>query len=234
MTADAMWYLARGSGLVSLILLTVVVVLGIVQRSGRPLPGLPRFAVSSVHRNSGLLAIVFLCIHVLTLLVDPYAHLRLSDTVVPFASSYRPLWSGLGTLALDLIIAVTVTGLLRHRIGVRAFRAVHWLAYACWPVAFVHGLGTGTDNTRLWMVGTTVVCAIVVVLALMWRISANFVDMTSVRVTAARVAPAPVLMPARGPAHAPAPGIAPASAVRPATASATAPASARYPGRMGQ
>ena len=70
---------------------------------------------------------------------------RLVDVVVPFVGAYRPFWLGLGALALDLLAALIVTSLLRARIGLRAWRAVHWVAYACWPVALVHGLGTGSD-----------------------------------------------------------------------------------------
>ena len=95
---DALWYFARGSGVVALVLLTVVVVLGIGARSGRPAFGLPRFAVSLVHRNAALLAVVFLAGHVIGLLFDPYAQLRLFEVIVPFVGNYRPVWQGLGTL----------------------------------------------------------------------------------------------------------------------------------------
>ena len=173
MTA-AFWYLARGTGVVTLILLTVVVALGIATRSGRPLPGLPRFAVAGVHRSVSLLAVVLLGLHVATLLVDPYAQLKLVDVVVPFVGTYRPLWLGLGTLALDLLVALVVTSLLRHRIGRRTWRGLHWLAYACWPVALLHGLGTGTDSGTLWLRGVAAACVTTVLAALAWRTSSGF------------------------------------------------------------
>jgi len=167
--SDAAWYLARGTGLVSLVMLTVVVALGIATRSGRPAFGLPRFAVTAVHRNASLLSVLFLGIHVTALLVDPYAQLRLVDVVVPFAGRYRPWWEGLGTLALDLIVALVVTSLLRHRIGPRGWRAVHWLAYLAWPVALLHALGTGTDAGQLWLRATAALCVAAVAAALPWR-----------------------------------------------------------------
>ena len=135
---EALWYLGRGSGLCSLVLLTVVVALGIGNRSGRELFGLPRFAVALVHRNAALLSVAFLAMHVTTLLFDPYAQLTLVDLVLPFAGTYRPFWLGLGTLALDLVAALVVTSLLRQRLGRRSWKAVHWLAYAAWPVALLH------------------------------------------------------------------------------------------------
>ena len=172
---DALWYFARGSGVVSLVLLTVVVALGIGARSGRTAFGLPRFAVSLLHRNAALLAVVFLVGHVVSLLFDPYAQLRLFDLFLPFAGSYRPVWQGLGTVAFDLLLALVVTSLLRRRIGARAWRAVHWSAYLCWPVALAHGLGTGTDNGTWWLWAISLTCVAAVVVAIGWRISTEFV-----------------------------------------------------------
>jgi methionine sulfoxide reductase heme-binding subunit len=171
---DALWYLARGSGLVSLVLLTVVVALGIGTRSGRPAFGLPRFAVNLLHRNAALLAVVMLAGHVVSLLFDPYAQLRLVDILLPFVGNYRPLWQGLGTLAFDLILALVATSLLRHRLGVRSWRAVHWLAYLAWPIALLHGLGTGTDGGTGWLRTVAGLCAAVVVAAAGWRLSPAF------------------------------------------------------------
>ena len=99
--------------------------------------------LEAVHRNASLLAMVFLCVHIATALLDGFAPIRLIDVIVPFGSAYRPLWLGFGAVAFDLLIAVTITSLLRRRLGYRAWRATHWAAYACWPVALLHGLGTG-------------------------------------------------------------------------------------------
>ena len=171
---DALWYFARGSGVITLVLLTIVVVLGVGARSGRAVFGLPRFAVSLLHRNAALLAVVFLAGHIIGLLFDPYAQLRLFDVVVPFVGKYRPLWEGLGTLGFDLLVAIVVTSLLRNRLGARAWRAVHWLAYLCWPVALLHGLGTGTDRGTWWLWTISLTCAAAVVAAVGWRVSPAF------------------------------------------------------------
>jgi len=178
---DALWYLGRGTGVVALVLLTAVVVLGIGARSGRPLAGLPRFGVALVHRNASLLAAVFLGVHLVTLLFDPYAQLRVVDLVLPFGGAYRPLWLGLGTLASDLILVLIATSLLRHRLGQRAWRAVHWAAYAAWPVAVLHGLGNGTDRGSLWLRAIAAVCAAAVLAALAWRASARFTETARLR-----------------------------------------------------
>lgn len=148
--SKAVWFLSRGTGMTSLVLLTVVLVLGILTRSGRPLPNLPRFVTAGLHRNASLLAVSLLAVHVLTAVADPYSLTGFIGLVVPFTGAYRPLYVGLGTLAFDLVLGLVVTSLLRLRIPDRAWRAVHWLAYACWPLAVVHGWGSGTDAGRTW------------------------------------------------------------------------------------
>ena len=167
---EALWYTGRGAGLVTLVLLTVVVVLGVASRAGRPLPGLPRFTTPVLHRNASLLAVVLLGVHVGSLLFDPYAQLRLVDLMLPFAGAHRPLWLGLGTLAFDLVVALVITSLLRSRLGATAWRRIHWAAYAAWPLAVLHGLGTGTDAGTAWLRAVTAVCVLTVAMAGAYRL----------------------------------------------------------------
>lgn len=178
---SALWYAARGTGVVTLLLLTVVVALGIATRSGRPLAGLPRFAVAAIHRNASLLTVTLLAVHVTTLLFDPYAQLKLINVVLPFTATYRPLWVGLGAVTSDLLLALVVTSLLRHRLGVRSWRAVHWAAYAAWPVALLHGLGAGTDAGQGWLRLVVAGCVLAVLAAVGWRVSASFTEYGQVR-----------------------------------------------------
>lgn len=175
---DVAWFVGRGTGVVTLVLLTVVCVLGIATRRGQPAFALPRFGVAAVHRNASLWALCLLGVHVTTMVIDPYAQIALVDVVVPFTSDYRPLWVGLGTLALDLLLALVATSLLRHRIGLRGWRAVHWLAYAAWPLAFVHGLQSGTDGRSAWYLGLSVLCGVAITVAVGWRLSAGFAGRT--------------------------------------------------------
>lgn len=188
---SALWYLSRGSGLVTLLLLTASVVLGIlqVQRWGSP-----RFVVVSLHRAVSLLVLAFLAVHVLTAVLDAFAPIRLVDAVIPFAGSYRPIWLGLGAVALDLLVALTVTSLLRRRIGLGAWRTVHWLAYACWPIALVHGWGTGSDTRSSWMLAITLACAAGVLGAVAWRVGSGSPGNARVRGSALAVTAAASLV----------------------------------------
>lgn len=162
---SAYWYLARGTGAVALVLLTASVVIGILGSLRFSAVRWPRFAVDSVHRDVSLLVIVLLVVHIVTSVLDSFAPISLTASVIPFASSYRPLWLGLGALSFDLLLALVVTSLVRRRLGYQRWRAVHWLAYASWPVAVLHGLGTGSDTKLWWMLGLTAACLVAVVVA---------------------------------------------------------------------
>lgn len=167
---SAVWYLMRGSGVVSLLLLTGSLGLGVMTHGGARLPALPRFATLALHRSLSLLAVTFLAVHVVTAVVDPYAGVALADLVLPFGAASQPLWVGLGALALDLVLALIVTGLLRRRIGQRAFRTVHWVAYAAWPLALLHAVGMGTDATTTWMRAVAGLCILTAAAAVAWRV----------------------------------------------------------------
>lgn len=173
---EALWALGRGTGIVGLALMTISVVLGILTRSGRPAFGMPRFAVTLVHRNASLLGTVFILIHIVSLLFDPYAQLDVVDFFVPFLGDYSVFWLGLGTVAFDLLLAIIITALLRNRIGPRLFKAVHWGTYAMWPIALAHSLGTGTDAFSTGFLVFAGLCTAAVAGALIWRLSARFTD----------------------------------------------------------
>jgi methionine sulfoxide reductase heme-binding subunit len=170
MNDTLLWYTTRGAGVVSMVLLSGVMALGMLTRARAGGGRWPRFLTAALHRDLSLMALVFLTLHIVTAVVDPYTHLGITAAIIPFGSYYRTFWLGLGAVALELMLAVAATSLLRARIGQRAWRAVHWLAYGCWPIAIVHGLGTGTDAGSTWMSATTVLCVAAVVAAGAFRL----------------------------------------------------------------
>lgn len=153
----------------SLLLLTAAVVLGVVEVSRWNTPGWPRFVVHGLHRYVSLLVLVFLGLHILTAVLDSFAAIGLLEAVAPFVGSYRPLWLGLGAVAFDLLVAIAITSAIRRHIGYRAWRIVHWLAYACWPIALVHALGTGSDVKSVWSLALTALCVTAVIVAVTVR-----------------------------------------------------------------
>jgi sulfoxide reductase heme-binding subunit YedZ len=163
------WYATRASGIVALLLLTLSVVLGVIDVSRLSSERYPRFLVDGVHRTVSLLAVVFLLIHIVTTALDSFTSISLVAGFIPFTSSYRRLWLGLGTVSFDLMLAVVITSLTRARIGYRAWRAVHWLGYASWPLALVHGLATGSDTHQRWVLALNAICVIAVIAAALYR-----------------------------------------------------------------
>jgi sulfoxide reductase heme-binding subunit YedZ len=159
------------SGVIATVALTVVVVLGILVHGKRRLPGLTRSGGLRLHRFVALLALGFLALHVLAAVTAPYAGTSLGAIVVPFLFSRQPLWIGLGAVSLDLLVVLVVTSLLRVRLGWRWWRAVHWLAYACWPAALAHGIGIGPGMRGGRLLDLAVACIAVVVAAAAWRLA---------------------------------------------------------------
>ncbi|HXW88507.1 MAG TPA: ferric reductase-like transmembrane domain-containing protein [Streptosporangiaceae bacterium] len=168
--STALWYVSRATGVVALVLLTCVVVLGIMVRRRRALPGLPRYGTWSLHRSLSLFAVAFVAVHVISAIADPYVTIGIAAAVIPFTSRYETLWLGLGAISVDLVIALVVTSLLRARIGRRTWRAIHWLSYAAWPVALAHSFGSSSDLQHGWLMWLGIGCAVAVVAAAAWRL----------------------------------------------------------------
>ncbi|HXD55319.1 MAG TPA: ferric reductase-like transmembrane domain-containing protein [Solirubrobacteraceae bacterium] len=171
---SAYWYLTRSTGAVALVLLTATVALGVLDVRRWASTRWPRFVIDGLHRNVALLTVVFLGLHILTSVLDSFAPIGLVESVIPFVGSYRPFWLGLGALSFDMLLAVTITSIARRRVGHRAWRAVHWLSYASWPVALLHGFGTGSDVKATWLLLLSIACLIVVVAAVLARVAAGW------------------------------------------------------------
>jgi sulfoxide reductase heme-binding subunit YedZ len=167
------WYLLRGSGLVALILLSLAVALGVVGVQRWSSPRWPKLVTAGLHRSIALLAVCFLGVHIVTAVLDQWVGLGWAGVLVPFLSSYRPVAVGLGAVALDLVVAVVATSLLRRRLGYRLWRAVHWGAWLLWPLAVAHGLSAGTDTWRSWGLAVCLACIALVGTAAAWRIAGS-------------------------------------------------------------
>jgi sulfoxide reductase heme-binding subunit YedZ len=165
------WYLTRASGVVALLLLTLSVVLGVVDVARVSSERFPRFVIDGIHRTVSLLAVAFLLVHIVTSILDSFAPIGVLDGFVPFHSAYRPFWLGLGALSFDLLLAVVISSLLRARLGYGAWRLVHWLGYVSWPIALIHGLGTGSDTRQVWLLALNALCLVAVVGAVLSRTS---------------------------------------------------------------
>ncbi|HVX43867.1 MAG TPA: ferric reductase-like transmembrane domain-containing protein [Mycobacteriales bacterium] len=168
--SQGLWLVSRASGLALLLLFSLVFVLGVATRTGSGRRRWQRFVVAELHRTFALFSVAFLLLHLLTAILDPYVTIGWAATVLPFLSGYRTLALGLGTLAVDLGAAVLITSVLRDRLGYRSWRAVHWLAYVAWPLAFVHSLTAGNDLGVWWVAAIEWISAGAVATAMVARL----------------------------------------------------------------
>jgi len=180
-----LWYLTRATGLVALVLLTLNMACGLLTSVRYQRPAWPRFVTIGLHRNVALLALAFTGLHIVTTLADSFVPIHVQDVFIPFISAYRPLWLGLGAIAFDLMLALAVTSLLRTRMSYWSWRLVHWGAYLCWPVAVLHGLGTGTDTSVRWVLGLTVACVALVAALTGWRLAYGWPSHAAARLAGA-------------------------------------------------
>jgi hypothetical protein len=166
-----LWFATRGAGTAVLVLLTVTLALGLASAMGGRSDRWPRFLSAGLHRNLSLLALTLLVVHIVAAIADPFAKMAWRDAVVPFVSSYRPVWTGLGVLAAEVFVALIITSAVRPLMGYTAWRAIHWVAYVSWPLAILHGLGDGTDARVPWSMAITVACVTIVVMVIAVRLS---------------------------------------------------------------
>src|SRR2546428_6881980 len=159
-----------------MILLSAVVVLGVLSSLRFQSAEWPRFLTPALHRNLALMTLVFLTLHIVTAVVDPFTHLGWAAALIPFSSYYRTFWLGLGIISFELLLAIVVTSLVRGFLGHHAWRAIHWLTYAAWPVGVLHGVGTGTDTWSDWMLAITAGCAAAVGVAIVMRLTGGSRD----------------------------------------------------------
>jgi sulfoxide reductase heme-binding subunit YedZ len=194
------WYAARAAGVVAYVLLSIVVTLGLTMAGRVRLARWPRFAIEDVHRAGGILVGAFVTLHVVTIAIDAYLPFPPASLLVPGIARYRPLWVAFGIVAAELLVALAFTNHYRERlIPYAIWRRIHYVNFAVWLAATVHGLGSGTDRNAAWLLAVYTAAAAVVAGAIAWR----FGRMRPLAVGAALGTAALVVSLAAGPLHVP-------------------------------
>jgi methionine sulfoxide reductase heme-binding subunit len=175
------WYAARAAGVVAYALVTSGVLLGVLLSGRARLRHWPAFAVTDVHRFVGLLAGVFVAIHVAAVWLDSVVPFSLVQIVVPGLAGYRPLWVALGTISAELLVAVAVANVLRARIGFARWKRWHYLTFVLWATSTVHGIGAGTDASEAWLRLLYVASVASVAGAVAWRLGRGLTADTPAR-----------------------------------------------------
>ena len=169
LTSPYLWYTTRATGLVALVLFTVVVCLGafVSNRVGGTNVG--RFELNELHRSVSMVAVAFLVLHILTTVLDSYVPTGWLSAVIPMTSSYKRFDVALGAVAFDLILAVWASSLMKARIANGSWRFIHWFSWLAVVAAIVHGFLTGTDARSDIGLAVVISCASVVVATALWR-----------------------------------------------------------------
>jgi methionine sulfoxide reductase heme-binding subunit len=168
-SSPALWYAARASGVAAYLILSVVVCLGLSMGGKAQSKRWPRFSVEDIHRFGGLLVGSLITIHVATIAVDSFLPFSIVNLIVPFTATYRPLWTGLGIAAAEILLALAITNHYRKRLPYRFWRTAHYLNFAVWTLASLHGLMSGTDRGVWWLALIYGVCVASVLMLLLWR-----------------------------------------------------------------
>jgi hypothetical protein len=164
------WDTARIAGMLGFVLLTASVALGLLLSLKVRSRSWPRFVTDGLHRHLTLLAIIFTAIHTLAVWLDPFTAFAPAEVFLPFATHYRPLWIGLGIVAAYLLVAVWASEWIRPRIGYAWWRRLHYVSFALFAVATLHGIGSGSDTATSWGFAIYAAGVGAVVLLLAWRL----------------------------------------------------------------
>ena len=168
-SSPAVWYAARASGVAAYVVLSIVVSLGLTLGKKAQSSRWPRFSVEEVHRFGGLLVGSLIGVHVLAIAADSFLPFSLTQLLVPFTATYRPLWTGLGIAAAELLLALAITNHYRKRLPYRFWRRAHYLNFAVWGFASLHGLMSGTDRGAAWLAILYGLSVSTVLMLLLWR-----------------------------------------------------------------
>jgi sulfoxide reductase heme-binding subunit YedZ len=163
------WYAARAAGIAAYVVLTLVVTFGLSMAGKARSSKWPKFAVEDVHRFGGLLVGFLVSVHVVTIAIDSYLPFSLTQLLVPFTATFRPIWTGLGVAAAELLVALALTNHYRRRIPHRLWRRAHYLNFAVWTAATLHGVFGGTDRAAPWLLFLYAASAASVVTLVLWR-----------------------------------------------------------------
>jgi hypothetical protein len=168
-SSPAIWYAARASGVAAYVVLSLVVCLGLALGGKAQTRRWPRFSVEEIHRFGGLLVGSLIGVHVLAIAADSFLPFSLTQLLVPFTSAYRPLWTGLGIAGAELLLALAITNHYRRRLPYRFWRKAHYLNFAVWTFASLHGLMGGTDRGAAWLAIVYGVSVATVLMLILWR-----------------------------------------------------------------
>ena len=129
------------------------------------------FTAFDLHQFTSLLGLGFAVFHAVILLGNKFIPYSVVQLLVPFSNDvYRPLWIAVGQVCFYMALPVTFTFYVRKPLGYRAWHVIHFLGYAVFGMALLHGLFSGTDSGNVWVVGVYWVGALSIILLTVYRV----------------------------------------------------------------
>jgi predicted ferric reductase len=144
------WLVARATGIASFLLLTFQISVGLVlsHPTNKSTWNLSR-RIFPWHENLWVFVLVFLAIHIVSLILDPYAGVGIDGAFIPGLSSYRSTPVALGTMALYAFLVTTITARYTRLLPAGLWLSIHRLALVVWILSWLHGILSGTDSDAL-------------------------------------------------------------------------------------
>jgi sulfoxide reductase heme-binding subunit YedZ len=147
------WITSRAAGSAALLSSGASVTLGLMMSSRRKSSSKRDFR--ALHEALSLTTLALVGLHGVALLGDSFFHPGLGGIAIPFAGTYRPIWTGIGIVAGYGLAALGLTYYCRDRIGAARWRRIHRLVALFWALAVVHTIGAGSDVAQLWFLVVT-------------------------------------------------------------------------------
>ena len=140
------WYLSRSAGLVAYLLLWGSVVWGLLLSSKIGQGRLRTPVLLDAHQFLSNVAIGFAAFHGLVLMGDRYLSFPLAAVLVPFAGTYKPALVAAGQIGLWLSLLLSLSFLVRRRMGQRLWRSFHYLSFVAFWAVVAHSVLIGSDS----------------------------------------------------------------------------------------
>ncbi len=150
MNSQIWWFVARSSGIIAWGLLTLSICWGLfistkaVAKASRPV------WLLDFHRYLGGLAVVFTGVHIAGLVADNYVVFGWSETLIPYASEWKPTPVAAGIVGFYLLLAIEITSLMMKHLPRTLWRWVHRTSFVLYFMATYHGITAGTDHENQW------------------------------------------------------------------------------------
>ncbi len=163
------WITSRAAGTIAMLLASAAVFAGLLV-SARRKTTTNRADLRAIHEALSLSTLAMVAIHGTALLGDAFMHPGIAGITVPFAGSYRPLWTGTGIVAGYGLAFLGLSYYARDRVGAGRWRRLHRLTAIFWLMALVHSIGAGSDAAELWFLALNLALVVpaALLLALRW------------------------------------------------------------------